>query len=717
VDRNVLGSNSVKPVAGALFLFLSLAACSSSPLVPTGAAGMGGTGTAGTGTAITGEAGTGAPTDGTWIYVATAKGLERIKAAGGAFETFGVEADTLSVFPSPSGKRVAQELADGRVAVFDDTGARQGAFDVRRGLLGWSDEDTLLFLDPETKFLQQTSVDGQLRRYLPLPDGVNAYGYTNARLSPDHGLIAAFAEPWAKDNIAGSYLFVLSATDGTRIRDLGVPYGGGVWTGDGRLFVETDVGLGDLVDPRTGTKTSVQRWPTLVSSCGLASWYEPGKIVVGRSFYSGGDQVLCAQAVIDLPTGATTPADEPRVETPDLGPFALSPDNRQAAVATFAELSLAAVKGGTPKLLGVAMDKIVGIGWAHPLPGHAKFPPLPLPPPTNVPGAAGAPSTASRSGGTDCATGRWVNRTPAPLPVGWPASRTASSFAFDTDRGTLLVEGGLAGNLGTLPDLGYETLEWDGAQGQWTNLSRPDGYGPTMGRALAYDAHHKLVLGQGTDLFADGPWTWTQAGWRNLRSTEPYGRPIRLSNAATVYDLARDRWIVSGGYVTTLTWEWDGTAWVRTEAGLPGGNATQAAGARLVYDSRRARVYSVGNRDRGPAPWLYEPDQKTWTAQPSTGPSALPRDWAGVAYDARRDRVMVFGGLVVSTQGGGMVADLSEWDPATGAWRQCADAAGGPGPRMNAAFAYDPRRDVLVLYGGDTPTGTPATDVWEWYVP
>jgi hypothetical protein len=36
---------------------------------------------------------------------------------------------------------------------------------------------------------------------------------------------------------------------------------------------------------------------------------------------------------------------------------------------------------------------------------------------------------------------------------------------------------------------------------------------------------------------------------------------------------------------------------------------------------------------------------------------------------------------------------------------------------MKAAFAYDPTRDVLVLYGGDPGSGSTTTDVWEWYLP
>ena len=108
-----------------------------------------------------------------WIYVATANGVERINTAGDTFMPFGVAAPTRSVFPSPSGQLIAQELSDLRVAVFAADGASRATFDVRPGLVGWSDDSTLLFLDAQAGYLRQTNVDGTTRRYVPMPTGLN----------------------------------------------------------------------------------------------------------------------------------------------------------------------------------------------------------------------------------------------------------------------------------------------------------------------------------------------------------------------------------------------------------------------------------------------------------------------------------------------------------------------------------------------------------------
>jgi hypothetical protein len=665
------------------------------------------------------------PRNDLWIYVATANGVERINLAGGPFMPFGMAGATRSVFPSPNGKLIAQELADHRVAVFADDNSLRTRFDVRPGLLGWSDDSTLLFSDPHTLYLQQTNIDGTTRRYVPIPPGLNAYGHRGAMLSPDRTLLLAAAAPPASN--PGQYLqLVLSAVDGTLVLNLGVlSRGGAAWTGDGRLVVASTWGSGYIaVSPRSGATTPVANTSMLDAACGYTSWFESGKILLGRFFSApGSDTGTCIPAaMLDVDTGATSAPGPviPPTNSSGLGvaAFAQSADGHDAVVASGSTLELGAVASSARRPLGTASGAIVAVGWAHPSGGTANLVALPRPPGTAI-GLAGAPSVASRSGGADCRTGVWVNRTPNQIPAGWPVLRRAFGSTFDADRGTLLVEGGFVGNVYELPSVAYETMEWNGAAGQWSNLSRPDGFGPTSSRPLAYDSSRKVILALGANLPGDGPWSWTaEFGWKNLRAPgQVYDGPSRTNGAASVYDAGRDRWIVSGGYSDTATWEWNGAAWQKSAAPPPGGT-TQLAGSRLVYDGKRAVVYSVGNRDRGSAPWLYEPAQSRWTAQPSSGPSPLPREWAGVAYDERRDRVMVFGGFALNGTGGGNTfGDLAEWDPASGAWQSCPATGAAPTARTNAALAYDRTRDVLVLFGGESSTGGAAMDVWEWYVP
>jgi hypothetical protein len=682
-----------------------------------------------------GGAGGAPPITGTpdpWIYVATDKGVERINAAGGAFQPFGVAAATRSVAVSPGGAYVAQELADQRVAIFDRDGAARTTFDVRTGLLGWSDDSTLLFRDPQTSYLQQASVDGQTRRYLPVPSGltINIRSFSPQTLSPDRSLVTAIVEPFPVDHVVGPrHLVVLSAADGTLVRDLGAYSGGAVvWTGDSRLFVAPTTGQAFVVmDPRSGMSTPVPATAALASLCGFATWYAAGKILLGTVWFQpGSDAGQCIPStLLDVDSGDTSTSD---VGVP--GPLlsmvmsAQSADGRNAAVVVDRRLEVGAVAGGARRQLGLASATIGSVSWAHPTGGLANLVAPPKPPQTAL-GLAGAPSITGRSGGTDCSTGRWVNRTPDPLPAGWPAPRRDSSAAFDSDRGILRVEGGYTQTapsmLSVLPILDTQTMAWNGADGQWTNFTRPDGFGPIGDRAMAYDPHRKVVLAMGAVLPGDGTWTWTPAdGWKNLRSpAELLLRPRGGNRAESVYDVTRDRWVVSGGGIVSTPWEWDGASWSQSTASPPG-QTTPASGSHLVYDTKRARVYLIGNRHQGTAPWLYDSAQTAqdhWIAQPSSGLSPLPRDEAAVAYDARRDRVMVFGGTEVSGTITYVVADMFEWDPETGAWQTCPVNGDAPTPRTNAIVAYDAKRDVLVLFSGRLADHSSSAEVWEWYVP
>jgi hypothetical protein len=78
-----------------------------------------------------------------------------------------------------------------------------------------------------------------------------------------------------------------------------------------------------------------------------------------------------------------------------------------------------------------------------------------------------------------------------------------------------------------------------------------------------------------------------------------------------------------------------------------------------------------------------------------------------MAYDAARDRVVLFGGALSREQ---YVADTWEWNGAS--WTRI-DAAGPP-PRAFAAMAFDSSRNRVVLHGGRDPSGDSLADTWEW---
>jgi hypothetical protein len=89
-------------------------------------------------------------------------------------------------------------------------------------------------------------------------------------------------------------------------------------------------------------------------------------------------------------------------------------------------------------------------------------------------------------------------------------------------------------------------------------------------------------------------------------------------------------------------------------------------------------------------------------------PGPLPARWGHVAgYDARRDRMLVFGGQSSSS----LLSDVWALDLATLTWQQVSTGQ-GPSPRTNLAAVIDAARDRLVIIDGRVGVSTPLSDVW-----
>jgi hypothetical protein len=82
---------------------------------------------------------------------------------------------------------------------------------------------------------------------------------------------------------------------------------------------------------------------------------------------------------------------------------------------------------------------------------------------------------------------------------------------------------------------------------------------------------------------------------------------------------------------------------------------------------------------------------------------------AGATWDSQRNVAIVFGGSDASATFG----DLWAWSGA--AWSKLADASSnGPEPRDMGYIAYDKRRDRIVLFGGRKGWPIDLDDTWEW---
>ena len=93
----------------------------------------------------------------------------------------------------------------------------------------------------------------------------------------------------------------------------------------------------------------------------------------------------------------------------------------------------------------------------------------------------------------------------------------------------------------------------------------------------------------------------------------------------------------------------------------------------------------------------------TWVQRrPATAPP--PRGAHAMVHDTSRNRVVLFGGTLSSTQGRN---DTWEWDGSQ--WQQ--HVVAGPPARWHHAMAFDAARGRTVLFGG---APGPLADTWEW---
>jgi cysteine-rich repeat protein len=206
--------------------------------------------------------------------------------------------------------------------------------------------------------------------------------------------------------------------------------------------------------------------------------------------------------------------------------------------------------------------------------------------------------------------------------------------------------------------------------------------------------------------------------WQKIESKPPPA----LMFARAAYDTARRRVVMFGGQSTpttagasSATYEWNGAGWSRVDtANSPPARADHG----MAYDAARRRVVIFGGH-LGEQPFptaayedTWEWDGAQWRMQtPATSPSA--RFGVAMTYDSARKVVVMFGGFYYRTS----FDETWEWNGTN--WRRVSTATTPPG-REGAIMAYDPTRGVVVMASGRKNIGTQSNpyvllnDTWEY---
>lgn len=229
---------------------------------------------------------------------------------------------------------------------------------------------------------------------------------------------------------------------------------------------------------------------------------------------------------------------------------------------------------------------------------------------------------------------------------------------------------------------------------------------------------------------------------------EPSQRPGPLAEAKAAYDLKRNRLVMFGGKTYDRqrdqwiyqndTWEWDGETWIKMPVDGPRPEARVLPG--MAYDESRGVVVMFGGLSQnGYLSDTWEWDGRKWTKQcPCNSPSA--RSGQEMFYDPVRKKVVLYGGynrkdfyndaweldsehhtwnkielegkspfagyfaLTYSPEENYALALLNGISPSTWAFQGSAwtklNLKLEPSNRGGTALVYDPRRDVVVTFGG-----------------
>jgi pimeloyl-ACP methyl ester carboxylesterase len=289
----------------------------------------------------------------------------------------------------------------------------------------------------------------------------------------------------------------------------------------------------------------------------------------------------------------------------------------------------------------------------------------------------------------------WIQKSPANSPPrpGLPV------MAFDAARGQVVLFGGGSYSSGLLND----TWVWDGAN--WTQKSPMNSPPPRQNHAMAYDAARGQVLlfggFNGSNL--NDTWVWDGTTWmqKNPANSPSPSFPV----VGMAYDAAREQVVMFisnpnpfAGSVFSDTWVWDGANWAKKN---PLNSPPPRTSSGMAYDAARGQVVLFGGNDAIGLPssllndtWVW--DGTNWTQKSPTN-SPTPRYGQALAFDSIRGQVVMFGGEDGSTPGDTWIWDGTNWTRKS--------PLNSPSPRSTTALAYDAARGEVVMFGGNGSSG------------
>lgn len=264
----------------------------------------------------------------------------------------------------------------------------------------------------------------------------------------------------------------------------------------------------------------------------------------------------------------------------------------------------------------------------------------------------------------------WDGRAWTLLSDSGPSPRDAGVLVYDSRRKRAVLFGGRGHKENQIVML-KDTWEWDGTR--W-HLVNNDGPAPHLHSAAAFDRKRGVVVLFGP-IFAprhmprplpNETWTWDGKQWAKIEATAPSDcLPIGM-----IYDEAKKTVLLfvtklgdtSAGkeWGATELWEWTGKGWRQKTVAIPPFLPNQS---NVVAMGRGGILVFEASNQEGMTGVTWRWDGKTWTEVNKAFPVAH-RGGHVMAYDRARQRVVMFGGVILSDDGKQRqrIDDTWEWD-------------------------------------------------------
>lgn len=292
----------------------------------------------------------------------------------------------------------------------------------------------------------------------------------------------------------------------------------------------------------------------------------------------------------------------------------------------------------------------------------------------------------------------WERVTTAHIPV----CVQFGALVYQVHNQRVLFVGGQCANTG----IEDETWEWDGSD--WTQLNPSPNQGNVAAHALAYDGTRQETILFGGEAFGAANWTQRYRDGRWLFAVDAF-TPGPRSLAVFEYDPIRNvSWLYggvsdSGSYYDF--WKLTGSKWERVVVADTPSGCDYPVG---TWDSSRNRLVVVCGSSN-----VHEWDGERWVKFTDLDPSPPDRQFSSIAFDAQRNRTLIFGGYGLQQ----FYKELWSWDGSK--WTRLAKDKKSPTNRSLASMFYDPRSQRVVLFGGigRNSISNPVErfgDMWTW---